>query len=89
MAGIAFNEHHETPVDKRVPELLQDRTMDTCETWYNPDFTLEELEQTLRSLRTSGKSLDNDAIHPKMIKFTVRHLNDCLLYIGNRSLDGR
>ena len=48
LQGIAFNEDNKILVEKRLPGLLQARTVDTRETWYNSDFTLEEL--TLRNL---------------------------------------
>ena len=87
LEGLAFNEDHKVLVENHLPQLLQAKTVDTRETWFNSDFTLEELEHTLRNLKTSGKSLDNDAIHPKMIKFAGTRFKDCLVHIANRSLD--
>ena len=49
---IDSNEDHKIIVEKRIPEFLKDRTVDICETWYNSNFTLEEVEQTLRNLRS-------------------------------------
>ena len=37
--------------------------------WFNCDSTFKELEYMLRFLKASGKSLDNDNILPKMIKY--------------------
>ena len=41
------------------------------------------------NLRTLRMSLDNDAIHPEMIKFAGSRFNDCLLHNVKRSLDER
>ena len=85
---LSFNEEFklhventlQQPLHSERPELESDR----C---FNCDLSSEELDYNLRFLKTSGKSLDNDNIHPKMIKYAGPRYKEVLLHIANRTLN--
>ena len=66
---LSFNEEFKLHVENTLQQTLHsNRPEIEIDRWYNCDFTFEEMEYILRFLKTSGKSLNTDNIHPKNIK---------------------
>ena len=89
MEKLSFNEEVKLLVEttlqqslhsERPPEIESDR----C---FYCDVTSEELENILRFLKKSGKSLDDDNIHPKMINYAGSWYKKVLHHIANRTLN--
>ena len=85
---LSFNEEFKLHVENTFQQSLHsERPELESDRWFNSDFTSEELDYILRFLKTSGKSLDNDNIHPKMIKYAGPRYKEVLLHIANKTLN--
>ena len=83
---LSFNEEFKLHVENTSQQSLHSERPES-DRWFNCDLTSEELDYILRFLKTSGKSLDNDNIHPKMIKYAGPRYKEVLLHIANRTLN--
>ena len=85
---LSFNEEFKLRVENTLQRSLHsERPEIESDRWFNCDLTFEELDYILRFLKTSGMSLDNENIHPKLMKYAGPRYKEVLLHIANRTLN--